>query len=58
MDEFTLTKQQVVDLVRVYEHFRTYKDFSVTISESGSISVKLDSKQLEATIDKSFVATY
>ena len=58
MEDITLTKQQVVDLVRIYEHFKTYRDFSVTISESGSVSVKLDSKQLDAIIDKSFVATY
>ncbi len=58
MDEIILTKQQVNDLAKIYEHFKTYEDFNVTLDNEGTMCVKLDSKHIAAKIDKSFVPKY
>ena len=58
MDELILTKQQVTDLAKIYEHFKTYEDFNVTLDKEGSMYVRLDSRHIAAKIDKTFVPKY
>ncbi len=57
MEDIVLTKQQIYDLLKIYDHFQHYDDFTVTLGQEGKVSVSFDSRKLEQKIDRTFVPT-
>jgi len=57
MEDIILTKQQIYDLLKIYDHFQHYDDFTVTLGQEGKVSVSFDSRKLEKKVDRSFVQT-
>ena len=55
MSDITLTKQQIFDLIKIFDHFNSYEDFTVTLGEDGMINIKLDSKMMQHKVNKAFV---
>jgi hypothetical protein len=57
MEDIVLTKQQIFNLLKIYDHFRNYDDFTVTLGQEGKVSVSFDSRKLDQKIDRTFVPT-
>ena len=42
MREMTLSRQQIEKLYQIYRHFSEIKDFSITVEDNDTISVRFD----------------
>ena len=55
MEDITLTKQQIFNLLKIYENFKTYEDFTITLGQNGIVSVQLDSNKMVHKVDRTFI---
>jgi len=57
MSDITLTKEQINKLFIVYDHFKFFDDFTVTLSQDGKVSVKFEMDKVDSKkkfIEQSF----
>jgi hypothetical protein len=47
MTDIVLTKEQIDKLILIYDQFKYFEDFTVTLSDDGTVSVKFEMDKVD-----------
>ena len=47
MTDIVLSKEQIDKLILIYDQFKYFEDFSVTLSDDGTVSVKFEMDRVD-----------
>jgi hypothetical protein len=47
MTDIVLTKEQISKLFLIYDQFKYFEDFTVTLSDDGTVSVKFEMSKVD-----------
>lgn len=55
MDDITLTKDQIENIIQLHDHFKHLQTFNITLEDNGSVAVKFKLSDLNSKNEKQFV---
>jgi hypothetical protein len=55
MDQITLTKDQIENIIQLHDHFKHLQSFDITLEDDGSVAVKFKLSDLKSKNEKQFV---
>ena len=47
MSDLILTKDTISKLITIYDQFKYFEDFTITLSEDGTVSIKFDMDKVD-----------
>ncbi len=58
MTDIVLTKEQIDKLILIYDQFKYFEDFSVTLSDDGTVSVKFEMDKVDRKVKRFVEETF
>jgi len=56
--DIILKRSQIAQIIKIYEHFHEIEDFTITIGDDGTATIKFEITAMNGKIDKTFIPTY
>ena len=58
MTDIVLSKEQIDKLILIYDQFKYFEDFSVTLSDDGTVSVKFEMDRVDRKVKRFVEETF
>ena len=58
MTDIVLTKEQIDKLILIYDQFKYFEDFTVTLSDDGTVSVKFEMDKVDRKVKRFVEETF
>jgi hypothetical protein len=58
MTDIVLSKEQIDKLILIYDQFKYFEDFSVTLSDDGTVSVKFEMDKVDRKVKRFVEETF